>query len=214
MNNAIVWASVLEEARQRCPNGCRNSVLGGKPSTCRRCESAAKFAWELVQKDRDERGTEALLAEAREGGSQNPDLAYLEYAVSQLRAALCKWADDAPAAAAGHERSALLALQLERQPTIAEWNASWSTREDAKPGTAMSAFMLAAVGEGCLGRSQPEEPVFTLVARDKAASMIVREWADLVERMGGNAEKVADARRIADDMERWREEHGGGKVPD
>ena len=50
---------------------------------------------------------------------------YLRYAAGQLMAAMDKRAD-APASSAHHERSALLALQLERIPTLQEWNDSWA----------------------------------------------------------------------------------------
>lgn len=36
----------------------------------------------------------------------------------------------------------------------------------------------AAMGEGCLGRSQADEPVFVLVARDQIAASVVRDWAE------------------------------------
>lgn len=90
----------------------------------------------------------------------------------------------------------------------------WRSDTEAQPGTASFAMTEALSGRGCLGRSQPDEPVFVLCARDRAASMIVREWAQLVDKMGGSEAKTFDARRIADDMERWRSAHGGGKLPD
>lgn len=69
-------------------------------------------------------------------------------------------------------------------------------------------------GEGCLGRSQDDEPVFVLVARDKYASQMVRRWALTVETDHGESAKTLEAYELADRMEAWREAHGGGKVPD
>lgn len=83
-----------------------------------------------------------------------------------------------------------------------------------EPGTAGWTIIAAMSGAGCLGRSKSDEPVFVLCARDKTAAMLVRDWAALLERLGGPAAKVADARALADRMERWREAHGGGKLPD
>lgn len=72
----------------------------------------------------------------------------------------------------------------------------------------------AARGDGCLGRSQPDEPVFILCARDCVAAETVRVWAMKAERLGVNAGKLAEARAHANRMDIWREVHGGGKVPD
>lgn len=86
----------------------------------------------------------------------------------------------------------------------------------------------AIEGKGCLGRSQPDEPVFVLVARDRAAAETVRGWSYMAEQMGlentgrlKTAEvvearrlKIAEARAVADAMDAWREAHGGGKLPD
>jgi hypothetical protein len=83
-----------------------------------------------------------------------------------------------------------------------------------KPGTAAFTILSALNGRGCLGRSKPEEPVFVLCARDKAASMVVRQWADFAHRLGASAEKVKGAYQVAADMSAWREAHGGGKIPD
>lgn len=66
----------------------------------------------------------------------------------------------------------------------------------------------------CLNRSQSDEPLFVLCARDVIAHEAVRTWAMRAERLGVNPEKVADARAVADAMVAWRENNGGGKVPD
>lgn len=56
----------------------------------------------------------------------------------------------------------------------------------------------------CINRSRPDEWVFVLTARDPHAPAAIRKWADDYERAGGKAEKVADARWTADQMEQWR----------
>jgi hypothetical protein len=57
------------------------------------------------------------------------------------------------------------------------------------------------------------EPSFTILATDVIAPVVVRCWADMAESKGAPAEKVADARKIAADMEAYAEKHGA-KVPD
>lgn len=83
-----------------------------------------------------------------------------------------------------------------------------------------------ARGEGCLAKSADDEPIFILCARDVFAADTVRVWADSVEGVaamrglddgGLTAErkaKIAEARALAIQMERWRQAHGGGKIPD
>jgi hypothetical protein len=90
----------------------------------------------------------------------------------------------------------------------------WIKGTQAQPGTAGFTIAAALNGVGCLGRSAAEEPVFVLVARDRCASMIVRDWANMAEKLGSRPEKVWGARAMADRMEEWRDHHGGGKVPD
>lgn len=69
-------------------------------------------------------------------------------------------------------------------------------------------------GEGCIGRSQDDEPIFTLVARDRFASRAVRDWADHVRHALGSSAKTDEAYAHADRMDAWREAHAGGKNPD
>ena len=66
-------------------------------------------------------------------------------------------------------------------------------------------------GEGCLGKSADDEPVFILCARDTLAPDTVRTWADAAEAAMCNPEKVASARALADQMEAWQ---GNRKLPD
>lgn len=71
----------------------------------------------------------------------------------------------------------------------------------------------AARGEGCLGRSQDDEPVFVLCARDVTAAKFVRLWAQDAAIAGRSKQKVSDAQRAADDMDTWRAVNRK-KVPD
>jgi hypothetical protein len=70
--------------------------------------------------------------------------------------------------------------------------------------------------DGCLGRSQDDEPVFILVARDRAAAATVRDWVHRAITLGTPADspKITEALAIAAQMETWRQNHGNGKVPD
>lgn len=61
----------------------------------------------------------------------------------------------------------------------------------------------AARGEGALGRAADDETVFVLRAQDKLAAAFVLLWADLAEKYGGPADKVADARAISMQMLAW-----------
>lgn len=96
-------------------------------------------------------------------------------------------------------------------PAAPQWR---SLSGQPLPGTAAFTILSAMSGNGCLGRSQADEPVFVLCARDRAASMAVRDWADLAEKLGASKVKVLGAKDLADRMAQWRERHGGGKVPD
>lgn len=44
--------------------------------------------------------------------------------------------------------------------------------------TKQQELALNAKGEGCLGRSKDDEPIFILCGRDPVAGEIIREWAD------------------------------------
>jgi hypothetical protein len=54
-----------------------------------------------------------------------------------------------------------------------------------------------------LGKALDDEPIFVLRAQDTLAPALVRRWADEAERAGCAADKVAEARTVADAMERW-----------
>lgn len=69
-------------------------------------------------------------------------------------------------------------------------------------------------GEGPLAHSQGDEPVFVLVARDRVSAIVVRTWSTLARWLGAPSVKTDEALALADQMDAWREAHGGGKVPD
>ena len=73
---------------------------------------------------------------------------------------------------------------------------------------------LNAIGEGTLGRTRPDEPIFILCGRDRCAPKTIRQWVENARNMGcQNEEKLADAMQLAVTMERWQAENFG-KVPD
>ncbi len=59
----------------------------------------------------------------------------------------------------------------------------------------------------CLENSQDDEPLFVLCARDPDAPGAVRDWANRASLRGVRQDKVSGARILAEDMDRWREEH-------
>lgn len=56
----------------------------------------------------------------------------------------------------------------------------------------------------------PEWPGFVLGAKDPAAPVALRAYADEAERRGFDPRYVADMRELADDFEAYRAEHGQG----
>lgn len=61
----------------------------------------------------------------------------------------------------------------------------------------------------CHAHADPDEPLFTLLGRDPAASVAVRYWIAIREEMGGTApEKLEEARKCVDQMERWAQAAG------
>jgi cytochrome oxidase assembly protein ShyY1 len=103
---------------------------------------------------------------------------------------------------------------VQARPAARPAKPEWLKSTQPQPGTAGFVIAAALNGIGCLGRSAADEPVFVLVARDKASSMVVRDWADMAEKLGAGRDKTWGAREQADRMQEWRERHGGGKVPD
>lgn len=55
----------------------------------------------------------------------------------------------------------------------------------------------------CLNKAADDEPVFVLRGRDALAPQHVRDWAEHAELRGASAEKVAEARQLADAMEAY-----------
>lgn len=98
-----------------------------------------------------------------------------------------------------------LALEVERRRL--------QLRKDY-PVTKKETLDAAVIGGGCLGRSQDDEPVFVLCARDKTAPQSVRLWALHLQTHYGESEKVRSALALADQMEAWQKKHETAKVPD
>lgn len=69
-------------------------------------------------------------------------------------------------------------------------------------------------GEGCLGRSRDDEPLFILCARNRLAVDTVDFWIRQAEHAEVPDAKLNDARRLLRAMRDWRETNGGGKIPD
>jgi alkylhydroperoxidase family enzyme len=72
----------------------------------------------------------------------------------------------------------------------------------------------------CHEHAEPDEPMFTLIARDRCAPATVRVWATLRENrlrasdvectpgeVMAELDQIAEARACADAMEVWRTEH-------
>lgn len=59
----------------------------------------------------------------------------------------------------------------------------------------------------CYTKAADDEPIFVLRAKDPFAATLVRQWADMAEAdMAQPPEKIAEARKCADDMCLWRAE--------
>ena len=67
-----------------------------------------------------------------------------------------------------------------------------------------------AQGNDCYENVGPDEPVFTLRARDPFAAFLVRQWISLAKSAGVNGMKIVDAEETAYKMERFIEK----KIPD
>jgi hypothetical protein len=75
--------------------------------------------------------------------------------------------------------------------------------EQERKGTAVGTKNNPGIYD-CIKNAEPDEPYFALLARDKHAPELVREWAHLRELDGEDPAKVAEARACADKMEAWR----------
>lgn len=60
-----------------------------------------------------------------------------------------------------------------------------------------------SVPNSCLNKAASNEPIFVIRAKDPLAPMLIRHWATMAEGMH-EAEKVTEARSIADEIERWQ----------
>lgn len=59
----------------------------------------------------------------------------------------------------------------------------------------------------CYDAAEPDEPMFVLLARDRMAPQLVRDWADARADAGEDRAKVQEAYDCADAMDAWRREH-------
>jgi hypothetical protein len=62
--------------------------------------------------------------------------------------------------------------------------------------------------------SVPAWPLIVLGARDAAAEVALRAYADSAEALGFEAAYVADVRRLADEFAQYRAEHGASNPTD
>ena len=71
----------------------------------------------------------------------------------------------------------------------------------------------AAKGEGCLGRSADDEPVFVLVARGMLATEAIGEWVERAQFNHVNHKKILAALDDISAMVAWQLRNGT-KLPD
>lgn len=64
----------------------------------------------------------------------------------------------------------------------------------------------------CYANAESDEPMFILLARDRHAPALVKEWARRREAEGEDLAKVEEARKVAVSMRQWREEHRPGSA--
>lgn len=60
----------------------------------------------------------------------------------------------------------------------------------------------------CYTKALPDEPIFVLLGRDPHAGFLIDLWATRSETLGGNPEKIAEARRCAEVMRTYCKEQG------
>lgn len=56
----------------------------------------------------------------------------------------------------------------------------------------------------CYGEATPDEPIFTLLARDPDAALVVEIWASIREARTGPTDRTREARHVAHTMRTWR----------
>jgi hypothetical protein len=67
----------------------------------------------------------------------------------------------------------------------------------------------------CHAAAEDDEPTFTLLGRDPAASIVVRFWRAVRELEGNtSAEKLAEADQCARDLQAWARKVGKGERVD
>jgi hypothetical protein len=62
---------------------------------------------------------------------------------------------------------------------------------------------LLALGKGCLGKADLNEPIFILRGQDMLAADLVDQWAIRARSWGCPEEKVQEAKELANAMRRW-----------
>lgn len=60
----------------------------------------------------------------------------------------------------------------------------------------------------CYANAEPDEPMFVLLGRDRHAPALVWLWALLRQADGERPDKVAEARKCAEDMTSWNAARG------
>lgn len=63
-----------------------------------------------------------------------------------------------------------------------------------------------ATPTSCLNKAAPNEPLFVLRAKDPIAPMTLRHWAAMADNKH-EPTKVAEALKLAEEMETWRKRH-------
>lgn len=68
-------------------------------------------------------------------------------------------------------------------------------------------------GVACYDKAGPDEPLFVLRAQDIMAPELVRKWARGAVLIGVGEDKILEAFKVAEDMEKWQTANKK-KVPD
>ena len=64
-----------------------------------------------------------------------------------------------------------------------------------------------------LAKIGDDEPIFILRAKDMLAPMTIDYWALHLAGLGGDTEKIEEAKALAHDMRVWQQ-NNGSKIPD
>lgn len=64
-----------------------------------------------------------------------------------------------------------------------------------------------------LSKAEPDEPYFTLLARDPIAATLVRRWATEMHSKGLGQTKTFEALNVANEMDAWRKEYDARPKP-